>query len=479
MKFKPFKHIFTVFVLTASLSVAAQKESKKYTEKFKVNKDVKVEINASHADIDVTTWNKNEVLVEAFLEIEGLTKKEAEEYLKNYKFEALGNSSKVEITAGGNNSFRFGDNDFVVFNENFKMPEIVIPDFEMPEIIIPNFEMPEIVIPDFDINIPEMNFDFDFDFEDFMEEGKEYSMTWKNNGKKIVIKSKKEWEDFKKTKDYKDWKKEMKEGKEKLKKELAKIKIDSKHFNKKLIQESLAKAKAAIKEIDMEEMRKDLANMRENFNKNFKNGFVFNSDSDELTVNGKKVKVTKRITIKVPKGATFDLNTRHCKVKLPKGKTSGKVSYGSLDSKGLTGGTLKVSYSPVRIASLNESNLSLKNVTDATIASVANSDLTLDYSNLNIAEAFFNTDITSSFGEIEIAKLTPASGTFKMVLDQSEAKINIGDLKDELKIIKAGSVITNKNSKSKGYSLKGKFIVETKDENLRISGKYSELTFIK
>ena len=156
----------------------------------------KVEINASHAEIDVTTWNKNEVLVEAFLEIEGLTKKEAEKYLKNYKFEALGNSSKVSITSGGNNSFRFGDNDFVVFNENFKMPEIVIPDFEMPEIVIPEFN---ISIPDFDLDLDldfDFDFDFNFDFEEFMEDGKEYSMTWKSNGKKIVIKSKKEWEEF-------------------------------------------------------------------------------------------------------------------------------------------------------------------------------------------------------------------------------------------------------------------------------------------
>ena len=184
-------------------------------------------------------------------------------------------------------------------------------------------------------------------------------------------------------------------------------------------------------------------------------------------INGKKVKVTKKIMIKVPKGATFDLNTRHCKVKLPKGKTSGKVSYGSFNSKGLTGGELKITNSPVHIASLNTSTLFLKNTTDATIASVVNSELTLDYSNLKIEEAFFNTDITSSFGEIEIAKLTPTSGKFTMTLDQSEAKINIKSLKDDIKIIKTGSVITDKNSKNKGYTLKGKFLVETKGENLK------------
>ena len=41
MKLKPFKHIFTVFVLAVSISATAQKQNKKYTEKFNVNKDVK------------------------------------------------------------------------------------------------------------------------------------------------------------------------------------------------------------------------------------------------------------------------------------------------------------------------------------------------------------------------------------------------------------------------------------------------------
>ena len=63
----------------------------------------------------------------------------------------------MRISTGGMNSFRFGDNDFVIFGgeDNFVMPDIVIPDFnfEMPDI-----DMPEIVMPDtdFDIIIPDI-----------------------------------------------------------------------------------------------------------------------------------------------------------------------------------------------------------------------------------------------------------------------------------------------------------------------------------
>ena len=114
------KHIITAFLLTASIGLFAQKQSKDYKETFNVNKDATVEINASHAEVEVSTWAKNQVQVEATIEIDGLTKEEAQKYLKNFKFEAMGNSSKVKITTGGMNSFRFGENDFVIFNPEIR-----------------------------------------------------------------------------------------------------------------------------------------------------------------------------------------------------------------------------------------------------------------------------------------------------------------------------------------------------------------------
>ena len=62
MTFKQYK-IIIVLMLFAT-HVAAQKSSKKHNEKFIVNNDVTVEINATNAEIDVETWNKNQVLVE-------------------------------------------------------------------------------------------------------------------------------------------------------------------------------------------------------------------------------------------------------------------------------------------------------------------------------------------------------------------------------------------------------------------------------
>ncbi|MFY0631214.1 MAG: hypothetical protein JXR05_12590 [Flavobacteriaceae bacterium] len=484
MKFKKVKNIATVFMLTASVFAMAQKQSKDFKESFKVKKDVTVEINATNAEIDVTTWNKNEVSVVATIEIDGLTKKEAEKYLKNYKFEALGNSSKVKITSGGNSSFRFGDNDFVIFNKNdFVIPEIVIPDFD--------FEMPEIVIPDVNINMSDFDFnlgdilmnleDLAFDFDEHFKDGKEHSFRWEKDGKEIVIKSKKDWEKFKKSKDYKDFQKEMKASKDEMKKELAKAKKEIKSIDlNKTIKESLAKAREGLSKVDRVKMKKELAKARKEIKKAFKNNFVFDTDADELIINDKKVKITKKITIKVPKGATFDLNTRHCKVKLPKTKASGKVSYGTFDANGLEGGDLKIYYSPVNINTLRSSTLSLNNVTDATLASVANSNLVSDSSDLKIMEILSNTDLESSFGDLLIKKINPSIKNFDLVLNQSNATIDIGVLNKKLKVVNADTVFSDKkNSPDNSYTLKGRFSLKIENKNVNIRGKYSRITVLK
>ncbi|MBL4568379.1 MAG: hypothetical protein JKY69_01495 [Flavobacteriaceae bacterium] len=82
MKFNKHKIIGLLCTVLFISSIQAQKYDKKYSEKFKVNKDVQLVINANNADINVSTWNKNEVSVEAVITVEGLSKKDAKKFLK-------------------------------------------------------------------------------------------------------------------------------------------------------------------------------------------------------------------------------------------------------------------------------------------------------------------------------------------------------------------------------------------------------------
>ena len=208
MIFKTFK--IAIFSLLTTGVIFAQKYDKKFSENFITNKDVVVNINASNADIDVTTWNKNQVSVEAVIEVEGLDKKAAEKYFKNWQFEALGNKNKVQINANTNNFHSFDNNNFVFFNSSKNnLPKVYQYGTNDNVIVIPDIpEMPE-------IEIPEINFEeivtglesIEFDFDKYTKDGKNYFFQWKDGVNDITIKSKKEWEKFKKTKKYKKFKK--------------------------------------------------------------------------------------------------------------------------------------------------------------------------------------------------------------------------------------------------------------------------------
>ena len=465
MKRKLYKNILT-FVATCFLGTAfAQKFDKKFTENFKTDKNVEVVIDASNTEINVSTWNKNQVQVDAFIEVEGISKKEAEKYFKNAGFEALGNKSKVQITSKGN-KYSALKNDFVFFNNM---------DIKIPEIDMSNFET---------IVMPNINFDFEKVFKkldnlDQLEKiaGKDgdYSVRYVFDNKDIKINSKKEWEAFKKTKDYKELKKKMKIGKEKMRKEFAK--------SKKSMKKELAKAKLELKKLDKEKIHAELEKAKAELKKLKLN---FSSGANQMLIDGKKVKIKKRIEVKVPKDATFNLNTRHCKVKLPNTKASGKVSYGTFKANALNGGKLNVSFSPVTINSLNACNLFLNNVTDANLASVANTKVTSSSSNITLDNIYENVEVSNTFGDVAIKKIHPNYKTLKVLLSSSNAIIDVSSINQKMIYNigdKSPSYINKASLKSTLNNLlkevNGNFTIVSEDKNVQIVGKYSQLSLKK
>jgi len=155
MKLQVFKHsILWMFLL--GIAIGHSQQSDKKVEQFKVDANPTLEVDASHTDVTITSWNKREILVEASIEIEGATEEQAKEILDSWNFKALGNSERVEVQSFGNVFLHNMSGDF-----EFVMPEMV---FEMPEIDLSEMEfamrefefvMPEIVIPEFVIEIPD------------------------------------------------------------------------------------------------------------------------------------------------------------------------------------------------------------------------------------------------------------------------------------------------------------------------------------
>ena len=482
MTFKRFR--ISALVLLLTTAVSAQKYNKKFSENFNTNKDVVVNINASNAEIDVATWNKNEVSVEAVIEVEGLEKKEAEKYLKNWGFEALGNKSKVQISANKNRFHSIGNDNIVYFNSsgnNFPKIYELHNDNDDDIIIIPevdNIEIPDVVIPE--INFEEITFGKaleDFDFDKYAKDGGSYFFSWQDGANDITIKSKKEWEKFKKSKKYKKLKKKLKEESNRLnrerKRELLKAKKEA-LVRKKELKEKARKRERDLRLMVIESKRNKLLKKMGKNPSSY--SYSYSTEGNDFTINGKKIKVTKKIVIKVPKNATFDLNTRHCKVKLPKTKASGKVSYGTFKADVLNGGKLNVSYSPVTINSLNACTLFLNNVTDAHVASVANTTLDTNSSGVIVDNIYDNVELINKFGELTIKKIHSNHNNFKVYLNYSSAGINVLDMQGELKFDVSDNMRTLKNGDLK---FNGDFIITSKNKTLEVKGKYSQLTLKK
>jgi len=489
MKLKTYKCIGFLMATFFISGLQAQKFDKKFNETFKVNKDVVLAINATNADINVSTWNRNEVSVKAVITVEGLSKNEAQKFLKNWEFEALGNRSKVQINANANRFLHFGDSNFKF---DFDFEDIVIPEinFENLVIDIPEFEMPEFEMPEINLNFNEIwkeidEYDFDNDDND---EAKTFRYQSNGKHKTVVIKSKKEWEKFKRSGEYakmkKDLKRTIKEATDKIKnidmkkihEQIKNARIQIKSIDKKKLEAQIRKAKIQYEKIDKVKIKESLAaakvsieKMKRKMAKSYRNGenIVIIEDGDSK----KKVKITRKIIIKVPKNATFDLNTRHSKVKLPKGKTSGKVSYGTFKADEITGGDLNIYYAPVNIDVLKESTVTLNNITDATIASVINTKLTSSSSKLRIEKLESDVELTSKFGELVIDEVISSLKGLVLDLRFSDATIDFSNLEGKLPTISASKLINSLSKNS--FTLSGSF--NAKNSIVEIKGKQSEL----
>ena len=256
--------------------------------------------------------------------------------------------------------------------------------------------------------------------------------------------------------------------------ELALEKVDL----QEIVNESLKEVNKSIKEIDREQIRKELLEIRREFKKSFPSYRESNEEENKRIFKNKKIKIKKKVLLKVPKGVTLDLNTRHCKLKLSKMSALGKVSYGSFEANGIDGGDLNIHYAPVQIRTLENTKLYLNNVTDAKLASVTQSSLCSDSGKLEISELFSGTTIEASFGDVKIKKVNPNLKDFSMILNQADATMNLKGYQQKLRWSSVKTIVRDDLIKhdGKGITFLGTFDVNSNNDQLKINGKYSELT---
>ncbi len=188
-----------LLLLFICLGVSAQKQSKTFKETFNVGDDAVIDINTSYADIEFETWDKNEVVVEAIIELEGATEEEAEEYFSKGPVEIFGNSKSIEIRTSRENSWSFRNSYDFDWDDNFV---IEIPEFPEIEPLFLDIEIPD--LPEFGtlLEMPPMPF-IQFDYNAYQEDGEKYIKEWQEEF------SKEYGEEYKQR--MKEWAERMKE----------------------------------------------------------------------------------------------------------------------------------------------------------------------------------------------------------------------------------------------------------------------------
>lgn len=502
-----------LLLLVSTLSVTAQQKLKKFTKTVNANKEATINLNTSYTNIEVDTWNKDQVEVEAFMEGEKLSKEELENELKNWNITVSGSGDEITIESKGTgNSWALAGDDFN-FNFNFDamkdlefeladMPEL--PEMpEMPEMaVFPQMpampEMPKMPeLPELPEGIGAVNFDYDA----YKKDGEKYLDKW---SKEFETKYGKEYKDkmrdwarkFGET-DFEAYSKKMEEWGEKFGKEYGekygkdyekKMEAWGKKFEETWGKDYEAKMEAWGEKFGKEmearaaamESRQEAMAERQEAMADRQRAMAERRETIAKRIEDKvNTQVKKTIKIKMPKKAKLKMNVRHGELKFANVlyNVRGDISHSALTANSIDGSktSINVSYSPVLITHWILGELKLNFVDNAHIDAVNRLVLSSNSSNIDINSLMGNAVIAGSFGELSINNILPSFNNLNIVLENSEAFVvlpktdfNLQYKGSRSKLKHPKNKTSNTSTFSTGDMASGKTIV--------INAKFSEVT---
>jgi hypothetical protein len=483
----------------------AQKKLSKTSQSIKVNKDVVVDLNTSYVEIQLETWNKDIVEVEAYIESEKLSKEELERALKAWNLKVEGSNDRVVISSTGGRSFSLShDSDYSDLLRDLEVELADLPEMPaMPE--MPNFpamvempvlpEMPDMPeMPELP-ELPEGVNSISFDYDKYQKDGEKYLSEWskkyEKKGGKELQKSMEAWarkfgesgyqekmakwgEEYGKRFEGK-WAKDMEKWGEKFGEKYGKdmekwgeefgerfgkeweekMEAWGERFEKKMdvkarLMEERAQAlnkEAKFFERDakrlerMAKLEQRKANRYQELSKERKSREqalkerrnqmqnIRESILAKRLESGSNSKVKKVIKIKIPKKAKLKTNIRHGELQLSSviHNMSGDISHSFLVAEHIDGSetSINVSYSPVVINTWDIGTLNLNFVDKAQIKNANNLVLNSKSSNINIESLTDTGIIDGSFGDLTISNLTESFKNLNLILENSDALVNL------------------------------------------------------
>ncbi len=501
-----FKFITLTLIFLSVFSVNAQQKLQKTPQSVKANKDLTLNLNTSHTNIEIDTWNKNEVKIESYIESKELTKEELQDILDRWNVEVKGSGDNISISTSGevrdswnfDFNFEFDDEALKALEElQFVMADLPkIPEIpEMPEIPEIDFKTP--VLPEMPElpELPEGVNNVNFDFDTYQKEGEAYLEKWSKEyeakyGKVYKDKMKAWAKEFSKT-DFDKYSKEMEAWGEKFGKEYeAKMEIWSKkmdgkwakemevwgekfeeEFGKEFEERMEARTKALEKRLEKHEERQ-LIRLKE-LEKRAEAREKRSIHLKKRLESSRSGKVIKTIKIKMPKGAKLKVNVRHGELKFASiiHNLKADLSHATLVATRIDGSetSINASYSPVIVSNWNSGELKLNYVKSAELKIVNQLTLKSNSSNIVVEELIGKAIINGSFGNLEINKIADSFNNLNLVLENSDAFVTLPKTNYNLQIQgtystfkRLDKTISSENSSS--------------DKTIVINAKYSNVT---
>ena len=481
--------VFKSFVLCAYLFTVGsygQIKSKTYKETFTVGEGAVVDINTSHADIEFETWNKDQVVVEATIELEGASPEEAEAYFNNSGIKILGNSQEITIRTSGENVWFFGGDHGNANNIIVEIPEMpnmepLFLDLQIPDIP----EIPEIIMQMPLPPVPPMKFKT-FDYKAYEKDGEKYLKEWAKEFEENF--------DTEYQKEMEEWGKEMQERveeREKAREEMMKEReemLKEREEMRKDAQELRREAQEERQEL-MEEHRR-MAREQSEIHRNViisaqgedgPNVFYRSADGEK-----KNYKVKKTIKIKMPKSTKLKMNVRHGEVKLAENTNNmnATLSYARLLAYTIDGEKTNIvaSYSPVSVQRWNYGNLNINFSDDVALKDVNILTLNATSSEITIDRLLKSAQIKNDLGALRINSIASdfkdldisvQNGELVCQLPKTPFSITIDGTSSEYTGPPDLKLVSDKNGNS--FVHRGYFMDKNSGKSIVIDSRYSEI----
>jgi len=422
-----------VMGLALPLNLSAQKASK-VSQSIKVNDDVTVDINTSFCNIELDTWNKDIVEVEAYIDGEKLSQEELQKALKQWHVDVDATTSNVVISTNRNFDynwdFRFEDNDAVVAAMDelkFQLADIPEIHIEIPDMdfVIP--DIPKIELPP----LPEGISQIHFDYEAYQKDGEKYMEKWNKEFEKKFGKDYekemeawaekfgKEWEE----KYGKEWEekfsKHMEEWGERFGKQMEEW---GKRYEEQMGEREKMQAERAKQREEMMKVREESRKVADE--QRAKASEVRKAKIESMMDSEANMKVKRVIKIKVPKKAKLKLNVHHGELILASNVTNMKADlvHTKLTANSINGSntSINVSYAPVVINYWDMGKLNRNYVDKAQLVNVKHLVLNSNSSNVMIDKVDSKAIVDGSFGELKILNVDPNFSDLNLILQNSD-----------------------------------------------------------